>query len=165
MPTWRLVVASQNHDQVGNRAVGDRSEHLDEDRLVLRGVLMLTAPFVPMLFQGEEWAASTPFQFFTDHPEVDLGTGGVRGPAGEFARWPGTPTVPDPQDPQTCARSMLDWSELEPGADARVLAAYQRLGRLRRSLPALQTRRSARSSCTADEATCVSSPTRRGSTS
>ena len=66
MPTWRLVVCSQNHDQVGNRAAGDRfTEHLDDDQLACAALLTLCGPFTPMLFQGEEWAASTPFQFFT----------------------------------------------------------------------------------------------------
>ncbi len=74
MPAWRLVVCSQNHDQVGNRARGDRlTEALDDDQLVCAAMLTLCSPFTPMLFQGEEWAASSPFQFFTSHPEPELG--------------------------------------------------------------------------------------------
>ena len=74
MPTWRLVVANQNHDQIGNRARGDRlAEHLDDDQLACAALLTLAGPFTPMLFMGEEWAASTPFQFFTSHPEPELG--------------------------------------------------------------------------------------------
>ena len=80
MPTWRLVVCHQNHDQVGNRAAGDRlTEHLDEDQLVCAALLTLAGPFTPMLFQGEEWAASTPFQFFTSHPEPELGEATAEG--------------------------------------------------------------------------------------
>ena len=80
LPTWRLVVANQNHDQVGNRATGDRlADHLDEDQLLCAAMLTLAGPFTPMLFQGEEWAASTPFQFFTSHPEPDLGQDDRRG--------------------------------------------------------------------------------------
>ncbi len=74
VPTWRLVVNSQNHDQVGNRAAGDRiTDSLDEHQLGCAALLTMAGPFTPMLFQGEEWAASTPFCFFTSHPEPELG--------------------------------------------------------------------------------------------
>jgi maltooligosyltrehalose trehalohydrolase len=157
MPTWRLVVANQNHDQIGNRAVGDRlSAHLDEDQLVCAALLTLAGPFTPMLFQGEEWAASTPFQFFTSHPEPDLGKATAEGRVKEFEQMGWDPDrVPDPQDPETFRRSKLDWSELETGAHARVLAAYQRLAELRRSLPALTDPSFGVISCTADEDTGV----------
>ena len=153
MPTWRLVVANQNHDQVGNRAVGDRlSEHLDEDQLVCAALLTLTSPFTPMLFQGEEWAASTPFQFFTSHPEPELGEATTAGRLTEFAQLGWDPTVvPNPQDPATLQRSKLDWSEAEKGMHVRVLAAYQRIIELRRSLPALTDPSFGSTSCTADE--------------
>jgi maltooligosyltrehalose trehalohydrolase len=153
MPTWRLVVANQNHDQVGNRAVGDRlSAHLDEDQLVCAAMLTLAGPFTPMLFQGEEWAASTPFQFFTSHPEQDLGMATAEGRIKEFETMGWDPdVVPDPQDPDTFRRSKLDWSELGTGRHARVLAAYQRLADLRRSLPALTDPAFGSVSCTADE--------------
>jgi maltooligosyltrehalose trehalohydrolase len=153
MPTWRLVVANQNHDQVGNRAVGDRlSAHLDEDQLVCAAMLTLAGPFTPMLFQGEEWAASTPFQFFTSHPEEDLGRATAEGRIKEFETMGWDPdVVPDPQDPDTFRRSKLDWSELGTGRHARVLAAYQRLADLRRSLPALTDPAFGSVSCTADE--------------
>ncbi|WP_278259583.1 malto-oligosyltrehalose trehalohydrolase [Nocardioides convexus] len=82
MPAWRLVVCVQNHDQVGNRARGDRTaEHLSDERLLCGALLTLASPFTPMLFQGEEWAASTPFAFFTSHPEPEPGEGDRRGPA------------------------------------------------------------------------------------
>ena len=153
MPTWRLVVANQNHDQIGNRAVGDRlSAHLDEDQLVCAAMLTLAGPFTPMLFQGEEWAASTPFQFFTSHPEEDLGRATAEGRIKEFAAMGWDPdVVPDPQDPDTFAHSKLDWSEPSTGRHARVLAAYQRLTELRRSLPALTDPSFGAVSCTADE--------------
>ena len=153
MPTWRLVVANQNHDQIGNRAVGDRlTDHLDEDQLVCAAMLTLAGPFTPMLFQGEEWAASTPFQFFTSHPEPELGTATAEGRIKEFEAMGWDPdVVPDPQDPETFRRSKLDWSEQESGRHARVLAAYQRLGELRRSLPALTDPRFEAVSCTVDE--------------
>ena len=101
-------------------------------------MLTLAGPFTPMLFQGEEWAASTPFQFFTSHPEPDLGKATAEGRLTEFEQMGWDPAVvPDPQDPETFERSKLDWSEPESGRHARVLAAYQRLIELRRSLPAL----------------------------
>jgi maltooligosyltrehalose trehalohydrolase len=134
MPTWRLVVCNQNHDQIGNRAVGDRlTEHLDEDQLVCAALLTQCGPFTPMLFQGEEWAASTPFQFFTSHPEPELGKATAEGRIAEFARHGWDPdVVPDPQDPVTFQRSKLDWSELGGGRHATVLAAYRELAALRR---------------------------------
>ena len=131
MPTWRLVVCSQNHDQIGNRAVGDRlTETLDDDQLACAALLTLAGPFTPMLFQGEEWAASTPFQFFTSHPEPELGRATAEGRIAEFERMGWDPAVvPDPQDPATFERSKLDWSELGRGTarpDARGLPAAGR---------------------------------------
>jgi maltooligosyltrehalose trehalohydrolase len=139
MPAWRLVVCSQNHDQVGNRARGDRpSEHLDDDQLACAALLTLCGPFTPMLFMGEEWAASTPFQFFTSHPEPDLGRATAEGRLAEFERMGWDPTlVPDPQDPATFERSRLDWSEPSRGRHAVLLEVYRRLALLRRSLPEL----------------------------
>ena len=80
IPTSRLVTFSQDHDQIGNRAAGDRlSQTLDEGGLAIAAVLTVLSPFTPMLFMGEEWAASTPWQFFTSHPEPELGPGDGRG--------------------------------------------------------------------------------------
>lgn len=139
MPTWRLVVANQNHDQVGNRARGDRlAEHLDDDQLACAALLTLAGPFTPMLFMGEEWAASTPFAFFTSHPEPELGKATADGRIDEFERMGWDPDeVLDPQDPETFRRSRLDWDELAGGRHAVVLECYRRLGRLRRELPQL----------------------------
>ncbi|WP_139979346.1 malto-oligosyltrehalose trehalohydrolase [Nocardioides litoris] len=134
MPTWRLVVCSQNHDQIGNRAVGDRlTEHLDEDQLACAALLVLTGPFTPMLFQGEEWGARTPFQFFTSHPEPELGEATAKGRIEEFAQMGWDPdVVPDPQDPATFERSKLDWSETTTERGERLLGVYRDLARLRR---------------------------------
>ena len=139
LPTWKLVVCSQNHDQIGNRARGDRlTEHLDDDQLACAALLTLCGPFTPMLFMGEEWAASTPFQFFTSHPEPDLGRATAEGRIEEFARMGWDPSVvPDPQDPATFERSKLDWSELSKGRHAVLLDVYRQLSALRRSLPEL----------------------------
>jgi len=135
MPTWRLVVASQNHDQIGNRATGDRlTAQLDAGQLAIAAALTLLGPFTPMLFMGEEWGASTPWQFFTSHPEPELGEATAKGRIGEFARMGWDPNVvPDPQDPATFERSKLDWDELTEPGHARVLAFYRALGALRRS--------------------------------
>ena len=134
MPSWRLVVCSQNHDQIGNRAVGDRlTDTLDDDQLACAALLTMTGPFTPMLFQGEEWAASTPFQFFTSHPEPELGKATADGRIAEFERMGWDPAVvPDPQDPETFRRSQLDWSELDTSRHARLLDVYRRLAVLRR---------------------------------
>ena len=80
----------QNHDQVGNRARGERSSHLmSTGRLQIAAALVLTAPFVPLLFQGEEWAASTPFLYFTDHADPELGRAVREGRRREFAGFDG----------------------------------------------------------------------------
>lgn len=157
MPTWRLVVANQNHDQVGNRAAGDRLSslepgHLDDDQLACAALLTLCGPFTPMLFMGEEFAASTPFQFFTSHPEPELGAATAEGRIAEFAEHGWDPaTVPDPQDPATFARSGLRWSEAETGRGARLLETYRSLASLRRRLPELTDPSFTQVECTADE--------------
>ncbi len=143
MPAWRLVVATQNHDQVGNRARGDRLSdpspgHLDDDQLACAALLTMCGPFTPMLFMGEEWAASTPFQFFTSFGDRELAQATAKGRIQEFARMGWDPAdVPDPQDPATFERSKLDWSEPARGRHAVLLAVYRRLAELRRTLPAL----------------------------
>jgi maltooligosyltrehalose trehalohydrolase len=134
MPTSRLVVFNQDHDQIGNRAAGDRlASVLDDGQLAIAATLTLLGPYTPMLFMGEEWAASTPWQFFTSHPEADLGEATARGRIVEFERmgWDES-AVPNPQDPQTFRRSILDWAELDNGRHARLLAFYRQLARLRR---------------------------------
>jgi maltooligosyltrehalose trehalohydrolase len=136
-PSWRLVVYNQNHDQVGNRARGDRlSEQLDDEQLVCLAMLTLASPFTPMIFQGEEWATARPFAFFTSHPEVELGAAVAEGRIEEFTRmgWDRA-RVPDPQDPATFEQSRLDWAEPGTGRHARVLSAYRDLAALRASLP------------------------------
>ncbi len=157
LPPWRLVVCSQNHDQVGNRARGDRlTEHLDDDQLACAALLTLCGPFTPMLFMGEEWAASSPFQFFTSHPEPDLGKATAEGRIAEFARMGWDPSVvPDPQDPMTRERSTLDWTELDQGRHAVLLDVYRRLAELRHSLPELTPRSFGDVTAEADEATRV----------
>lgn len=134
-----LVVCSQNHDQIGNRATGDRlSQTLPYGSLALAAVLTLTGPFTPMLFMGEEYGATTPWQFFTSHPEPELGKATAEGRIKEFERMGWDPAVvPDPQDPETFTRSKLNWAEASEGHHARLLELYRALIRLRRSTPDL----------------------------
>jgi maltooligosyltrehalose trehalohydrolase len=137
----RLLGYSQTHDQVGNRAQGDRLSMLLADSpglLACAAALTLTAPFTPMLFMGEEWAAGTPWQFFTDHTDPELAEAVRQGRRREFAEhgW-AAEDVPDPQDAATRDRSCLDWAEREGEPHARVLAWYRRLITLRREQPDL----------------------------
>ncbi len=139
VPVWRLVTFAQDHDQIGNRAAGDRlSASLPFGRLAVAAVLTLTAPGTPMLFQGEEWGASTPWQFFTSHPEEWLGEATAKGRIAEFERMGWDPDlVPDPQDPETFHRSKLQWDEAGTGDHARLLELYRALAELRRTRPEL----------------------------
>jgi maltooligosyltrehalose trehalohydrolase len=152
-PAWRLVVANQNHDQVGNRAAGDRlAASLDYGQLAIAAVLTLAGPFTPMLFMGEEWGASTPWQFFTSHPEEELGEATADGRLAEFERMGWDPSVvPDPQDPATFERSTLDWSEPDAGDHAKMLLLYRALAQLRLIRPELTDPRLTRLRVESDE--------------
>ncbi len=139
LPGWCFLGYLQNHDQVGNRAVGDRiGASVSTGRLKVGAALYLTAPFVPMVFQGEEWAASTPFQYFTSHQDPELGRLVRQGRRAEFAAfgW-SAEQVPDPQEPSTFERSKLDWGELAAPPHAELLAWYRQLIALRRSTAGL----------------------------
>ena len=132
----RFVVFGSDHDQVGNRAVGDRpSVILDDAALAATAALVLLSPYTPMLFMGEEWGTRTPFQFFTDHEEDDLARSVSEGRVREFAGfgWDAD-EIPDPQAAATVEVSRLRWSELDEAEHARVLAWYQALTTLRRNL-------------------------------
>jgi len=140
VPGWRFVASLQTHDQVGNRARGDRLSQLVESGLLACGaLLLLTSPYTPMLFMGEEWGASTPWQFFTDHTNPEIAAATAHGRRAEFAAhgWDAD-DVPDPQDPDTFRRSRLDWSELDQEPHARLLRWYRDLLRLRRERPDLR---------------------------
>jgi maltooligosyltrehalose trehalohydrolase len=136
----RFVVATQNHDQVGNRARGERLVQLAGLRKAkIAAAVLLLSPFVPMLFQGEEWAASTPFLYFTDHADPRLGAAVTEGRRREFASFGWDPeNVPDPQAVSTFEASKLDWSELEREPYAEMLAWYRDLIALRGSYPGLR---------------------------
>ncbi len=125
----------QNHDQVGNRARGDRSSQLmSPGRLKIAAALVLTSPFTPMLFQGEEWGASTPFFYFTDYQEPELASAVREGRCREFAAFGWKPEdTPDPQARETFVGSALNWSELSRASHADILEWHRRLIQLRRS--------------------------------
>ncbi|PYI67675.1 malto-oligosyltrehalose trehalohydrolase [Arthrobacter livingstonensis] len=134
-----LVVCNQNHDQIGNRAAGDRpSQTLGYGQLALAAVATLMCPFTPMLFMGEEFGASTPWQFFTSYADEELGDATASGRIKEFEQMGWDPaTVPDPQDDRTFTRSKLNWKEADDGDHARLLELYRRLISLRRANPEL----------------------------
>jgi len=136
----RFVTALQNHDQIGNRATGDRlTATLSCGRLAAGAALLLTSAFTPMLFMGEEWGASTPWQFFTSYDNPELAEAVRKGRRAEFAGhgWRAD-EVPDPQDPATRDRSVLNWSEPEKPDHASLLRWYRDLISLRRTEPALR---------------------------
>ncbi|MGW1176106.1 malto-oligosyltrehalose trehalohydrolase [Kitasatospora sp. NPDC002543] len=135
----RLLGYLQTHDQVGNRALGDRvSTSLSPGRLACGAALVLTSPFTPMLFMGEEWGAATPWQYFTDHTDPGLAEAVRQGRRREFTGhgW-AAEAVPDPQEPATLLRSVLDWTEPHRAPHTELLAWYRRLIHLRRERPEL----------------------------
>jgi len=139
IPAHRFLGYLQDHDQVGNRATGDRIAAALSPELVKVGAgLVLTGPYTPMLFMGEEWGADTPWQYFTDHTDPGLAKAVAEGRRAEFAQhgWAAA-DVPDPQDPATFLRSKLDWAQ--PGRDPHlgILAWYRELIALRRARPEL----------------------------
>jgi malto-oligosyltrehalose trehalohydrolase len=153
LPAHRFMCYLQDHDQVGNRAAGDRiAASLSIDLLKVGAGLVLTAPFTPMLFMGEEWGARTPWQFFTDHPDPGVGRAVAAGRRAEFARhgWRAD-AVPDPQEEATFARSKLDWTEPSAGMHAELLAWYRTMIALRRQCPELTDPRLDRVQVSSDE--------------
>ncbi len=134
-PAYRFLGYLQDHDQVGNRATGDRiTASISPGLARIGAALVLTSPFTPMLFMGEEWGASTPWQYFTDHQEPDLAEIVRAGRRQEFAAhgWAES-DIPDPQDPATFRRSVLDWSEpADGGPHAALLGWHRKLVELRR---------------------------------
>jgi maltooligosyltrehalose trehalohydrolase len=129
----QIVVCAQNHDQIGNRARGERlSMMLGVPQLKAIAALTVLSPFVPLLFQGEEWGAQTPFLYFTDHENAELGRLVAEGRSKEFNsfRWQGA--VPNPQELETFTRSKLNWSELSEPPHAEIYDWYRRLIHLRR---------------------------------
>jgi maltooligosyltrehalose trehalohydrolase len=136
----RFVACLQNHDQVGNRALGERSGQLLPPGLLKVGAaLVITSPFIPLLFQGEEWAASTPFLYFTDHQDEELGEAVRQGRRQEFSDFVREEeTIPDPQAETTFLRSKIKREESREQPHLEMLNWYRDLIALRRRMPALQ---------------------------
>jgi maltooligosyltrehalose trehalohydrolase len=135
LSTHHFVGFIQNHDQVGNRATGDRLEQIIgfEKAKVAAGIV-LTSPFVPMIFQGEEFAASTPFQYFADHEDEEMAKAVSAGRKREFAAFGWNEgAIPDPEKIETFQRSKLNWDEATKGDHAEMLAWYTKLIHIRRS--------------------------------
>jgi maltooligosyltrehalose trehalohydrolase len=146
IPPPRLIHAIQNHDQIGNRAEGDRLHHrVPLPRVRAATMLLLASPFTPLLFMGQEFAASAPFAFFTDH-HPELGKQVTAGRRAEFAEYRAfsdaiaRQRIPDPQAIATFLRSKLDWSEAVRPAGAAMVALHQALLAFRRDEPAMQAR-------------------------
>ena len=143
-PPWQFLYVIQNHDQIGNRAFGERLNHqVDRERYAAASALLLFLPFTPMLFMGQEFGASTPFQFFTDH-NPELGKLVTEGRRKEFAAFSAfadpasRDRIPDPQAESTFLNSKLQLEEAAASPDgARLVEWYTSLLRLRRSDPVL----------------------------
>jgi maltooligosyltrehalose trehalohydrolase len=128
-----FVVCNQNHDQVGNRAVGERlSAIVSVEALKLAAGVTLLSPFVPMLFMGEEYGETAPFQYFTSHLDADLVEAVRRGRRDEFKAFGWEGLVPDPQDETTFRRSVLQHSVKGQELHARLLRFYKELIRIRK---------------------------------
>ena len=133
-----FVHFDQNHDQVGNRGWGERLEHLvGLDAAKVSIGLLLMAPYVPMLFMGEEWATSAPFLYFADHEDPEMRKSVAEGRKQEFAAFGFGGDVPDPEDPKTFEMSKLRWDEQGEGAHAEMLAWVKALIKVRRKNVAL----------------------------
>ena len=138
-PGHRFLAYLQNHDQIGNRAAGDRlTETLSPGLVACGAALVLCSPFTPMLFMGEEWGARTPWQFFSHFPDAALRDAVREGRTAEFAEhgW-GEAEVPDPNAEQTFLDSKLDWAEPEQEPHATLLRTHTELIALRRAWPEL----------------------------
>ncbi|MFC4945331.1 malto-oligosyltrehalose trehalohydrolase [Pseudonocardia sp. GCM10023141] len=139
VPGHRFLAYLQNHDQIGNRATGDRlTATLSPGLLACGAALVLCSPFTPMLFMGEEWGARTPWQFFSYFPDEKLREAVRKGRTAEFAEhgW-GDVDVPDPNAESTFLDSKLDWTEQEQEPHATLLRLYRELIALRRAWPEL----------------------------
>ena len=138
IPAKRFVVFSQNHDQVGNRLLGDRpSSSQSFEKLKLAAGAVMLSPFIPLLFMGEEYAETAPFQYFVSHGDKELIEAVRRGRKEEFARFGWAEDIPDPQAEATFLQSKLNWNLQEEGRHRALWNFYQELLRLRRDVPAL----------------------------
>ncbi len=140
LPARHFVVCAQNHDQIGNRARGDRLSLLtDTGGMRVAAALLALQPALPLYFQGEEWAAPEPFQYFVSHGDPALVAAVRSGRHEEFKSFSWAGEVPDPQAEETFARSRLDWDKRDSPAGRAALDWHRSLLKLRREHPALQS--------------------------
>jgi maltooligosyltrehalose trehalohydrolase len=138
IPAQRFVVFAQNHDQVGNRMLGERlSQLVSFEALKLTASAVILSPFIPLLFMGEEYGETAPFQYFISHLDPDLVAAVRRGRREEFATFAWQEEPPDPQAPATFERCRLDHRKRQAGQHRVLCEFYQELIRLRKELPAL----------------------------
>jgi maltooligosyltrehalose trehalohydrolase len=138
IPAKRFVVFAQNHDQIGNRRVGDRlSQSLSFAQLKLAAGLVLLSPYLPLLFMGEEYGERAPFAYFVSHGDPSLVEAVRRGRRGEFARFGWSGDIPDPQSEATFLDSKLNWDLQSVGHHRILWHFYQELLRIRRTAPPL----------------------------
>jgi maltooligosyltrehalose trehalohydrolase len=138
VPANAFIVCSQNHDQIGNRMLGDRLISLaGADGARLAAAVVLLSPMVPMLFMGEEWGETNPFQYFVDHGDPALCEAVRIGRTKEFAAFHHGETVPDPTAPETYRASSLNWAKPETQTGSQLLAYYHHLIELRKCHPVL----------------------------
>jgi maltooligosyltrehalose trehalohydrolase len=138
IPARRFVVFSQNHDQVGNRSVGDRpSQSRSFEQLKLAAGTVLLSPYIPLLFMGEEYAETAPFQYFVSHGDPALIEAVREGRKKEFAEFGWVGDIPDPQSEATFLGCKLNWNLHAEGQHRVLWNFYQELLRLRRDIPVL----------------------------
>jgi maltooligosyltrehalose trehalohydrolase len=139
----KFVGCIQNHDQVGNRALGDRlAEVVGFDRAKIAAAVVAISPFIPLLFQGEEWAASSPFQYFADHADPEMARLVSMGRKNEFQAFGWDPgSIPDPEAQSTYDNSKLNWDEIKDGYHSEMLSWYRELIQLRKATPSLHESR------------------------
>lgn len=138
-PTYQFIVSTQNHDQIGNRAFGERlSSLVSFEGAKLAAGVMLLSPYIPMLFMGEEYAEDTPFQYFVSHTDPKLVKAVQEGRKEEFRDFLWEDEVPDPQSEVTFMNSKLTWDKRHEGMHGVMLEFYRELIRLRNTLPALK---------------------------
>ena len=141
VPARQFVVCTQNHDQVGNRMLGERlSQLVSFEDLKLAAGLMLLSPYLPLVFMGEEYAETAPFLYFTSHSDRGLIEAVRNGRKAEFADFQWQGEAPDPQEENTFLRSKLNWKLRAQSFHRVLLDFYGELLRLRRTVPALTSR-------------------------
>jgi maltooligosyltrehalose trehalohydrolase len=138
IPAHQFIVFSQNHDQVGNRMLGERlSKLVSFEALKLAAGAVLLSPYIPLLFMGEEYGEESPFLYFVSHSDPDLIAAVREGRKGEFRAFQRQGEPPDPQSHETFLQSKLKWEKRTEGKHRVLLEFYKRLIKLRREIPAL----------------------------